>query len=149
MVDKVRRTPYRDNVPLRAHTQVNIAGVQSPDTDTSIFLTNMRQYSQTAATEAADVGRDLSTNYKNFAVHSGTTNARDIVVQLRVGGSAWVNIPTDFMSNGSATITPGELVFITLPMTGVAVRFVVDQPLVATDFAVSIAASGTDINVNR
>lgn len=129
--------------------KIRVDGVQSPDADTAVYVTNNKYYLQDTSVTADDIGRDISMFYKNFAVHTDATNAQNVTVQIRVGSGTWQPIPNIYSSKGSPVVAPGEIAFFSLPMTGIAVRLLVTKPVAATDFIIHVAMSGTEFNLAR
>ena len=147
------RSPYTGQRIPREHMLIHVKGTQTVDAATDTFLTANRNARYEAGV-TADTGQDISAFYKQFAISlsppgGAPTVVQNVTVKLKLGKSNWQDCPGTFSSNGGATITAGELVFVTLPMTGIRLKLVVNQPEDDTDMQINVLMSGADVKANH
>ena len=95
---------------------------------------------------ATDSGRDISRFFRAFTIQSSTTNGQNAQVQIAAVPGEWVTPPTSYSSDEAADaspglITPGDMFMMRLPTSGVEVRLSVTQPVVATNFQITVLMS--------
>ena len=112
----------------------DVQGAQAADV--FIELTDNRALTVTGA-NTTNSGRVISTQFREFCIQTTPANGRNVTIQLNAGGG-WVDAPASLLSAVSATLAPGALVFMSVPMPGIAVRLKVAQPLAATDFTIKV-----------
>jgi len=120
-----------------------VTGAQPGTLIIPITTTRAAQYTSSGAT---DSGSDLSRQYTEFAIQSTPANSKDVTLQVSVDGVTWQACPTEFLSpNATATIIAGTgaLLFANPPCAGAAFRLSVAQPVVATDFVITVLMSNT------
>ena len=140
------RDVYKHQRLSRERMMIQIVGAQAGAVP--VFLTNSKFFKLEG--EVVDDGQDLSQFYKHFAISTSpivadpAQDSKNVTVQLKLGSSDWVSCPAGFSSKASAVITPGEVVYFTLPMTGVQLRLSVAQPDADTDMKITVLMSGME-----
>ncbi len=145
----IRNSSFKHQRFPREFMHINVVAAQAADV--TVSLTNSRFFKLTGA--ATDTGQDISKFYRTFAIQTNVDTiqadpvpvGQNVTVEVNLGGANdWVSCPATFTSNGGASLLPGELMFVQLPMTGVSLRLKVVQPTSDTNFHIRVAMVDTD-----